>query len=63
MKIFYKTLVTQGKDINWLAKKLKVSRQAVSRWKLGIGRPTPKHLVKMAEILDIDVATLFKDFL
>ncbi|HIV86779.1 MAG TPA: helix-turn-helix domain-containing protein [Candidatus Pygmaiobacter gallistercoris] len=44
----------QGLSQEEIAEKLRVSRQAVSRWETGQSEPSPKNLLQLAELLGLD---------
>ena len=46
-----------------IAKRLKVSEQAVSKWYSGKSLPSPVHLLALAHLLGTDVESLLKAFL
>ena len=48
----------KGLSQEGLAEKLEVTRQTVSKWELGQTRPDTDMLVKIADILDVDVSSL-----
>jgi phage repressor protein C with HTH and peptisase S24 domain len=50
-----------GMDINDLAKKLGVSQPAVSQWEIGLTAPSRQKLTRLAEILNVPVASLIAD--
>ena len=54
------TLLRKEKDISQaeLAKRLEVSRQAVSKWEQGISSPDTNKLIQLAKILDTEVEYL-----
>lgn len=61
MKIFYRELIKQGKDVKWLATKLKVSHQAVYAWKSGKTKPKIEQIKKMSVLFNIDMEDLISD--
>lgn len=63
MKVFYRELVKQGKDIKWLSDKLGISHQTVYGWKNGQYTPKPQHLLQMSKLLKLDMEVLIKDFM
>ena len=54
------TTLRKEKDISQteLAKRLSVSRQAVSKWEQGTSTPDTERLIQLAEILDTEVEYL-----
>ena len=54
------TTLRKEKDISQteLAKRLNVSRQAVSKWEQGTSTPDTERLIQLAEILDTEVEYL-----
>lgn len=54
------TLLRKEKDISQaeLAKRLEVSRQAVSKWEQGTSSPDTNKLIQLAKILDTEVEYL-----
>ena len=54
------TLLRKEKDISQaeLAKRLEVSRQAVSKWEQGASSPDTNKLIQLAKILDTEVEYL-----
>ena len=54
------TQLRRSKDISQaeLAKRLEVSRQAVSKWEQGISSPDTNKLIELAKILDTEVEYL-----
>ena len=54
------TALRKEKDISQaeLAKRLSVSRQAVSKWEQGTSTPDTERLIQLAEILDTEVEYL-----
>ena len=54
------TTLRKDKDISQaeLAKRLSVSRQAVSKWEQGTSTPDTERLIQLAEILDTEVEYL-----
>ena len=54
------TLLRKEKDISQaeLAKRLEVSRQAVSKWEQGTSSPDTNKLIQLAKILDTEVVYL-----
>lgn len=50
-----------GMDINDLAKKLGVSQPAVSQWEIGITAPGRQKLTRLADVLNVPVASLIAD--
>ena len=44
----------------YVAERLGVSRQAVSKWETGQSEPTAGNLVQLAEVLETTVDTLFR---
>ena len=54
------TTLRKDKDISQteLAKRLNVSRQAVSKWEQGTSTPDTERLIQLAEILDTEVEYL-----
>ena len=46
-----------------IAKRLGVSKQAVSKWYKGKSLPSPVHLVALSKLVGKDVETVLKEFL
>lgn len=51
-------LVEQGKTGKWLAEQLGKNETTVSRWCSNASQPSLEMLMKIAEILDVDVRNL-----
>ena len=51
-------LVEQGKTGKWLAEQLGKNETTVSRWCSNASQPSLEMLMKIAEILDVDVRRL-----
>lgn len=45
-----------------LAKKLKISRQSISKWEQGVSYPSILYLVPLTKILDCTLEELLKNF-
>ena len=54
-------LVEQGKTGKWLAEQLGKNETTVSRWCSNASQPSLEMLMKIAEILDVDVRRLIND--
>lgn len=44
-----------------LAERLRVSRQAISKWETGVASPTTENLAVLAQIYDVDILDLLDD--
>ncbi len=54
-------LVEQGKTGKWLAEQLGKNETTVSRWCSNASQPSLEMLMKIAEILDVDVRRLINN--
>lgn len=54
-------LVEQGKTGKWLAGQLGKNEATISRWCSNASQPSLEMLMKIAEILDVDVRRLIND--
>lgn len=52
-------LAEQDKSAKWLAEKLDKDKSTVSRWCTNDMQPTIETFYKIAEVLDVDVRSLF----
>lgn len=50
MEIVTKSIVSSGMGLTEFARKLKVSRQTIDRWKKGKARPKAHHLAMIKEL-------------
>jgi transcriptional regulator with XRE-family HTH domain len=48
-----RSLTLKGKDVKWLAKRMKVSHQTIYNWDSLKVIPKPYNLLSLAKILDI----------
>lgn len=62
MKIFYREIIKQEKDVKTFAKDLGVTTQTIYSWKSGKSKPTTANMHKMAKILKINIDTIIDDF-
>ena len=44
-----------------LARRLYITRQAVSRWEQGTSEPSTTNLIKLARVFDLDPADLLRE--
>lgn len=51
----------QGFSQEYIADKLNVSRQAVSKWETGQSEPSTQNLLQLAEVLKVDANILLNE--
>ena len=62
MKIFYREIIKQEKDVKTFAKEVGVTTQTIYSWKAGTSKPKTIHIHKIAKILKLSIDSLIDDF-
>lgn len=50
-----------GVSQEWLAEKMSVSRQTISKWENGDAMPSTRHLLELEELFDCELKDLVKE--